>query len=199
MPWRLSGRRAAPPDFFPWAICQHGVLRAFAERLKRRDCAPPAAAIPGLKRCWLDSCGPVRRCTLYTAARASMRLNMLTSATPLEPGQVPQLSLVTVRKAHDVRTLRSCKVCEQLGHTHSMIDQSLPGANGDKGEKNTRWYHGRCFVAAMGLKALAHLPREQTDRLTIGDLGTRLMRELVAARERGLRGGRRSPDRSVET
>jgi hypothetical protein len=60
-----------------------------------------------------------------------------------------------------------------------MID--VVGAEKDR---HTRWYHGRCFVDAFGAVALARLPRETTDRLTLGDLGTRLMRALVGARER---------------
>lgn len=88
----------------------------------------------------------------------------------MSAGQVPVKDLVHVRKAHDVRTLRVCAVCSNLGNSHSMVDL------------DSEWYHGRCFVKRHGGKALGALPKSKTDRLTLGDLGVRLMRALINGR-----------------
>jgi hypothetical protein len=90
----------------------------------------------------------------------------------LPRGQVPLVELIRVEKAHDVRTLRSCVVCEQIGNSDRMIDH---GAG---------WYHGRCFVSALGMKAISGLSRAKQDRLTLGDLGMRLMQALINSRTR---------------
>jgi hypothetical protein len=43
---------------------------------------------------------------------------------------------------------------------------------------NESYYHGRCFVAEFGFKALADMP-EQFDKLSLGDLGVDLARRIV--------------------
>jgi hypothetical protein len=91
--------------------------------------------------------------------------------TALKRGQSPVEELVRVEKAHDVRTLRVCKVCGSLGNADTMID--LDG----------EWFHGRCFVDRFGGSALKALPRGKQDRLTLGDLGVRLMQALIRSRE----------------
>jgi hypothetical protein len=89
----------------------------------------------------------------------------------LARGQLPVDELARVEKAHDVRTLRVCARCGQLGNNHSMIGR------GDE------WLHGRCFVALYGRAELCRLPKPTTDRLTLGDLGTAVMRYLLSHRE----------------
>ena len=90
----------------------------------------------------------------------------------LPRGQVPLVELIRVEKAHDVRTLRPCVVCQEIGNSYRMIDH---GAS---------WYHGRCFVSALGMKALFTLPRAKRERLTLGDLGVRLMQSLLNSKAR---------------
>lgn len=87
-------------------------------------------------------------------------------------GQIPVENLVTVKRAHDVRTLRVCAVCANLGNSTTMVDLY------------DEWFHGRCFVKRFGGKALGALPKAKTDRLTIGDLGVRLMKALLNQRAR---------------
>lgn len=87
-------------------------------------------------------------------------------------GQLPIEELVRINKAKDVRTLRVCAVCGSLGNNDCMIDL------------DAEWYHGRCFVGRFGGAALGALPKVKTDRLTLGDIGTHLMRALINHRER---------------
>lgn len=93
-------------------------------------------------------------------------------ASEMKTGQLPLENLVRVQKAHDVRTLRGCTVCSNLGNSDRMIDV------------DDEWYHGRCFVMRFGCKALLALPKAKTDRLTLGDLGVRLMKALLNHRTR---------------
>lgn len=90
----------------------------------------------------------------------------------LARGQEPLDTLARARTAHEVRTLRPCAVCQNIGNTHSMIDS------------NKEWFHGRCFVARFGGKALGALPESKTGRLTLGDLGVALMKALCNHRDR---------------
>lgn len=94
--------------------------------------------------------------------------------TELEPGQCDFLELVSIEKAHDVRTLRGCAHCGGLGHAYQMIE-GTPFAD----TKGTPWFHGRCFAAKFGDDAILKLGKRDRDKLTLGDLGVRLMRSLV--------------------
>jgi hypothetical protein len=85
----------------------------------------------------------------------------------MKPGQRPLNELVTVKYAHDIRTLRKCIHCNHPGIGPNMIDH---GAG---------WYHGRCFVNALGRTVFFALPEEKVSRLTVGDLGWDLMKALV--------------------
>ena len=67
----------------------------------------------------------------------------------LERGQCDLNDLLSIERAHDVRTLR------------------------------TAWYHGRCFAAKFGEKALLEMGRIQLERLCIGDLGTKLVTAVI--------------------
>lgn len=96
------------------------------------------------------------------------------SNTTLERGQCDLNDLVTIERAHDVRTLRGCAHCGGLGHKTQMLEGS-PHA----GERSTPWFHGRCFAEKFGEKALLDMGRIQLDRLCMGDLGTRLMRAVI--------------------
>lgn len=93
--------------------------------------------------------------------------------TKLEKGQVPFDQLVTVRTAHDVRKLRACAHCEQMGSTDRMVFGFPHG-------KTDEYYHGRCFVTAHGLAALCEMP-EQVDKLSLGDLGQSLTERIIDA------------------
>jgi len=41
------------------------------------------------------------------------------------------------------------------------------------------FWHGRCFVKKFGLELLIEMPRSETIKLTLGDLGLRLMAALL--------------------
>jgi hypothetical protein len=97
-----------------------------------------------------------------------------TTEAQLERGQCDLNDLVTIERAHDVRTLRGCAHCGGLGHKTQMLEGS-PFAD----EKSAPWFHGRCFAAKFGEKALLNMGRRQLDRLCIGDIGVRLMSAMI--------------------
>jgi hypothetical protein len=61
-----------------------------------------------------------------------------------------------LRKAHDVRHLRVCKVCGDLGDGRRML--KLPDGH----------YHDECIVARLTDAQVMRLPREQTQKITLG-------------------------------
>lgn len=81
-------------------------------------------------------------------------------------------------RAHDVRRLRICPACQEMGDLRNMIahtDQPI--------EFHTeRYYHGGCFVSSFGEEALLTLPISETDRLTLRDIGAEMMRKLLDVR-----------------
>lgn len=89
----------------------------------------------------------------------------------MKEGQVPFDRLIDVAKAHDIRTLRICTHCSEMGNSPAMI------------EHGASWYHGRCFAAACGEKALLALPKDKTRSLKLGDLGVDLMKSLIGRRK----------------
>lgn len=94
-------------------------------------------------------------------------------APGLAKGQCDLNDLVSVERAHDVRTLRGCAHCGGLGHSHRMVEGSAHET------KSTPWYHGRCFAEKYGDDQLLKLGRIQLERLCIGDLGTLLMTLVI--------------------
>jgi hypothetical protein len=72
--------------------------------------------------------------------------------------------------AHDVRHLRVCTYCSDLGDRRSMIPM---------GQK---YAHGCCYKAANGLNALLALPDEIIDQLQLDDIGVMAMKELLKKR-----------------
>jgi hypothetical protein len=94
----------------------------------------------------------------------------LTGQESLKAGQVPIDELPRVDSVKDVRTLRPCTGCQGLGNSDSMV------------EHGASWFHGRCFVQHVGKAALFALPKAQTDKLTLGDLGVDLMKQLIERR-----------------
>lgn len=75
-----------------------------------------------------------------------------------------------IEKAHDVRTLRVCVQCEGIGNSNSML------------HVENIWIHGRCFIKWRGLEAFVALPRSQTDKMRLDDIGVRAMRGLLQNR-----------------
>lgn len=79
---------------------------------------------------------------------------------------------VEVRTAHDVRRIEPCTYCRGMGDKRRMIPPIC--TNVEKG-----YAHGRCYAKKHGRKAFLDLPRDITDRLTWGDIGTLLMKALL--------------------
>jgi len=70
---------------------------------------------------------------------------------------------------HDIRKWTACSVCGAIGHRDNMV-QSSPDV----------FWHGRCFVKRFGIERLLEMPRKETTKLSLGDLGLDLMRALVS-------------------
>lgn len=77
---------------------------------------------------------------------------------------------ITLRTAHDVRKLRCCPYCDRLGDTRHMV------------EAMGQLVHGGCAVQIIGVKGILAMPREEQNKLTLGEIGMKAMRALVAAR-----------------
>ena len=82
--------------------------------------------------------------------------------TPREP-------TMKMEKAHDVRHLRGCDHCKQIGDDRYMVYVKERGL----------WLHGFCTVDVLGAAGLLELPEEQIGKVTIGEVGPALMRQLV--------------------
>ena len=80
-----------------------------------------------------------------------------------------------LRTAHAVRRLASCGYCGGAGDARNMIPMQYANLK--------EHYHGRCYVARNGLKALLVLPQAVTDRLTLGDIGKETMKALLEKRQ----------------
>lgn len=85
----------------------------------------------------------------------------------LARGQVPHEEMISLRRAHDVRRLRTCGHCGMIGDSAHMI----PWMARD-------WFHGRCYADKFGVDALLELHPDLTEGLQIGDLGVALMKQL---------------------
>lgn len=78
--------------------------------------------------------------------------------------------LPVIERAHDVRRLRVCMLCDGLGHADYMLSNS----EGDM--------HGSCFIERHGEKRLLDFPKSETDKLCMGDIGPKSMMFLLRAR-----------------
>ena len=68
-----------------------------------------------------------------------------------------------MRTCHDIRKWCACPQGGHLGHKDHMLDG----------------YHGRCFARKFGLESMFAHKRAEISRLTLGDLGVRLMGEVL--------------------
>lgn len=80
--------------------------------------------------------------------------------------EVARFDYATIERAHDVRHLRECSICGGIGDRRRMVCTPCIA-------------HGRCFEARFGIDALLDLPKTETEKLTIGDIGVKSMKALV--------------------
>lgn len=90
-------------------------------------------------------------------------------ATERESIPMPEL-----RTCHDVRELRACHICTRLGDRRSMIQRGTK-TNGHA----SRHAHGRCFIKVFGMSEFLQLPRTETDKLQLDDIGVDAMKALM--------------------
>lgn len=84
--------------------------------------------------------------------------------------QTKRRFLPTIERAHDVRRLRVCALCDTLGHADYMLD------NGKE------HMHGSCFIERHGEKCLLDFRATETDKLCMADIGPQAMMFLLRAR-----------------
>ena len=70
--------------------------------------------------------------------------------------------------AHDVRHLTTCCLCGQLGD-----DRDMAFINGEKHPA-----HGGCILKAGGIALLVSLPKSETGKLRLDDIGPDAMKAL---------------------
>lgn len=87
----------------------------------------------------------------------------------LKRGQVNFAKLLPLRTCHDIRSWRPCAYCLKPGSVATMIEAS----------KDNFW-HGRCFERKFGMERMLEMPRKELVKLSLGDLGVDLMKELLA-------------------
>jgi hypothetical protein len=76
----------------------------------------------------------------------------------------------TRMKAHDVRHLRTCSACGELGDDRMMIHCMIWGV----GEA----YHDECAVQKLG-ESVLKLPLDELNKISIGAAGPDLMRKIM--------------------
>lgn len=69
--------------------------------------------------------------------------------------------------SHDVRFLRPCLHCHDLGDRRHML------------QTGKHYWHGRCYIKQNGLQALLDQGLEHTGHLTLNDIGDEAMRALL--------------------
>jgi hypothetical protein len=77
-------------------------------------------------------------------------------------------------KAHDVRHLRVCAHCGEIGDNRKMLQ--INGAP----------WHDACAVATMSEGQILRLPAAERGKITLGAAGVPLMRKLMGARHLSL-------------
>ena len=97
-------------------------------------------------------------------------------------GKLPAPNL---QAAHDVRHLVVCAYarCRQLGDERHMVPARAMSFQSSSDGK--AYYHGRCYVRAFSLKSLLACPKRVLARLTLGDVGVKTMKAIVAKVGRG--------------
>lgn len=82
---------------------------------------------------------------------------------------------VDLRTAHDVRHLRTCDACGDLGDDRMMIDVGALGVQS--------MYHDGCAVSAFTQAEILRLPVEELNKFTLHATGVKLMKAIMKACE----------------
>jgi len=69
--------------------------------------------------------------------------------------------------AHDVRKLRPCAMCNQIGYLPQML--TLEGKN----------YHSACIAASMSHDEILALPFDEMTKLRLNETGPELMMKML--------------------
>lgn len=73
--------------------------------------------------------------------------------------------------AHDVRHLRACTACGELGDDRMMIHCMVWGV--------MEHFHDECAVQKLGEYGVLKLPLDELNKISIGAAGPDLMRKII--------------------
>ena len=87
------------------------------------------------------------------------------------------MSKIQLKTSHDVRHLKICTDCGQVGDDRQML--RLQARGGDK------LFHGSCAVKGFTFEGLLQLPISEIGKLTLADTGVELMKRIIKAQSKG--------------
>lgn len=93
----------------------------------------------------------------------------------------PYNAHMTIRTCHDIRRMVSCCHCNGIGDKAAMLLYAPAPASTDA-RVGFDYLHGRCFIRLRGMSAFLELRIDQTDKLTLDDIGVTAMRALMEKR-----------------
>lgn len=73
---------------------------------------------------------------------------------------------ISIRTAHDIRRLRGCSNCGEIGDLKHM-----PLVNG-------KAMHGFCALETIGIDGVVALPKAELGKITMGEIGSVAMKEI---------------------
>jgi hypothetical protein len=97
----------------------------------------------------------------------------------LRRGQVAVSKLVRINSAKDVRNLRHCPHCKKLGDQRRMIRGVLLNDFRTRKFVTGDYLHGRCVIKIGGIELLKLLPRNETFKLSLSDIGVDACKRLL--------------------
>ena len=77
-----------------------------------------------------------------------------------------------LRTCHNIRHLRTCDACGDLGDDRRLIDVTKCGLIG-------RLYHDACAVSAFTQAEILQLPMEELNKFTLHATGVALMKAIM--------------------
>lgn len=97
----------------------------------------------------------------------------------LRRGQVAVSDLIRIKSTKDVRNLRHCSYCQHLGDQRRMIRGVTLNDFRTQKYRTGEYLHGRCVIKIGGVELLKLLPRTETFKLTLSDIGVDAMKRLL--------------------
>jgi len=102
---------------------------------------------------------------------------VMTATKNIIPRGKPPLPIIST--CHDVRHLVVCAYarCRDLGDERDMV--TAKSTDFQSKSDGRACYHGRCYAKKYGLAKFLRLPKKTLSKLTLGDLGSELMKAVA--------------------